>query len=101
MFSRFILFSLATAILAFATPMTEEEKALNDFLTAGMSENGINAMVNLENKFKAEFPLVAGNQESTDKFLVAFAAHTQDVVNTLSKEDQAIYNKHKDEIGLE
>ncbi|EGT34049.1 hypothetical protein CAEBREN_20892 [Caenorhabditis brenneri] len=90
MFTKlFILFTLVF-VYVLAAPLTEQQ-ALNILRVTGMSESGVNSFIKLDNQFKQEYPYVAGNKETKDKFMADFAVRAQNVVNSLTPQDQAVY----------
>uniref|UniRef100_A0A1I7UW20 DUF148 domain-containing protein n=1 Tax=Caenorhabditis tropicalis TaxID=1561998 RepID=A0A1I7UW20_9PELO len=88
-----LLILLFVSLSALAAPMTEQE-ALNELRNAGMSENGLNTLIKLDNEFKEQYPVVGVNKAASDKFIAEFSVKAQSVVNSLTPEDQTVYNNH-------
>ncbi|EGT33994.1 hypothetical protein CAEBREN_01047 [Caenorhabditis brenneri] len=59
-----------------------------------MSESAINSLVDLEKEFKAQYPTMAGNKEASDKYVADFSAKAQNVISSMSSEDQTVYNNY-------
>ncbi|CAL2043312.1 unnamed protein product [Caenorhabditis brenneri] len=92
MFKQTFILLAAFAIIAFSAKT--EEEAINELKSAGMSENAINSLVDLEREFKEQYLTVAGNKEAAVKYAADFSAKTQNVISSMSSEDQTAYNNY-------
>ncbi|KAF1753718.1 hypothetical protein GCK72_020275 [Caenorhabditis remanei] len=98
-FKQFLLLSACIAFLAVAAPITVKDRFI-EMQSSGMSDNGVQALWDLVNKFKVEYPKHSRSKETTDKFMADFTVIAQNVVSSMSKEDQMVYRDYVKRHGL-
>ncbi|PIC28827.1 hypothetical protein B9Z55_020624 [Caenorhabditis nigoni] len=101
MFNRFVILFGSLIFFAVAAPApTTERETFDELRLSGMSEKGILALHNLAVKFKYEYAKVARSKKATDKLMADFTIIGKGVVNSMSQEDQEVYNSYVEKYGL-
>ncbi|CAO82024.1 DUF148 domain-containing protein [Caenorhabditis elegans] len=98
--STLVLAVLAVSVFSASVQYPTEEQAKAELQAAGMTQQSIDGLSALTQRFATRFPTVQSNKEATDKFIAEYTADAQNFMNSMPAGDQTIYNNMLKKYGL-
>ncbi|CAO4380847.1 unnamed protein product [Caenorhabditis nigoni] len=99
MFNLFYFLFFSFAISALAAPTTEEE-AHAELRAAGMTQESIDGLAALRQRFATGYPMVQSNKEVADKFIADYKTDSENYIKNMPENDQTAYNNLLKKHGL-